>query len=154
MPDFNKVILMGRLCADPELKTTTSGISVTSFRLAINRKFTPKDQEKQTDFVDVVAWRQQAEFVCKYFTKGKPILVCGSLQSRNWQDKEGNKRYTVEVVADELTFVESGNGGGGAGNSGGARREAGEAPAQSQYASSYTDAGKFEEVSTDEDFPF
>ncbi|MHC1693868.1 MAG: single-stranded DNA-binding protein [Eubacteriales bacterium] len=152
MPDFNKVILMGRLCADPELKTTTSGISVTSFRLAINRKFTPKDQEKQTDFVDVVAWRQQAEFVCKYFTKGKPILVCGSLQSRNWQDKEGNKRTTIEVVADELTFVESG-GGGNAGSGGAPRRDT-DAPAQSQYASSYTDAGKFEEVSTDEDFPF
>lgn len=149
MPDFNKVILMGRLCADPELKTTASGISVTSFRLAINRRFGSKDQEKQTDFIDIVAWRQQAEFVSKYFTKGKPILVCGSIQSRNWQDKEGNKRTTIEVVADELTFVESG----GSGTGGGARRDT-DAPAQSQYASSYTDAGKFEEVSTDEDFPF
>lgn len=103
MADFNKVILMGRLCADPELKTTPSGISVTSFRLAINRKM----QKDATDFIDVVAWRQCAEFVCKYFTKGKPILVCGSIQSRNWEDKNGNKRTAIEVVADEATFTET-----------------------------------------------
>lgn len=144
MPDFNKAILMGRLTQDPELKTTASGISVTSFRLAINRKFTPKDQEKQTDFIDVVAWRQQAEFVCKYFSKGKPILVCGSIQSRNWQDKEGNKRTTIEVVADELTFVESG------GNS-----EGGKATNKDTTTpNNYTSRGDYEEVSTDEDFPF
>lgn len=98
---FNKVILMGRICADPELKTTQSGLSVTSFRLAVDRR----GKEKATDFIDVVAWRERAEFVCKYFTKGKPMLVCGSLQVREWEDKQGNKRRTVEVVADEVSFT-------------------------------------------------
>lgn len=148
MPDFNKVILMGRLCADPELKTTTSGISVTSFRMAINRKITTKDENApKADFIDIVAWRGTAEIVCKYFTKGKPILVCGSLQSRNWQDKEGNKRVSIEVVADEVTFVESKTSGGGG-------PTVDTPPPSTAYASSVSSGSKFEEISTDEDFPF
>lgn len=103
---FNKVILIGNMTADPELKQTTSGTSVCSFSIAVNRRFT-KEGEQNVDFINVVAWRQQAEFVTKYFKKGKPILVCGQLQTRNWTDNSGNKRYTTEVIADEISFVGS-----------------------------------------------
>lgn len=107
MASFNKVILIGNLVADPELKKTQNGVSVTSFRIAVGRRYTSKDSEApQADFIDIVCWRSTAEFVTQYFTKGKPILVCGSLQSRNWTDQNGQKRYTLEVVADEVSFVE------------------------------------------------
>lgn len=101
---FNKVILMGRICNDLELKTTQSGLPVVSFRLAVNRKV-GKDSETKTDFIDIVAWRTTATFTCTWFTKGKPMLVCGSLQVREWEDKQGGKRRTVEVVADEVSFT-------------------------------------------------
>lgn len=97
---FNKSILIGNLVATPELKQTQSGIPVTSFRLAVGRK-----TQKETDFIDIVAWRATAEFICRHFEKGNPILVCGSIQVRSWQDKDGNKRTTTEVVADEVSFV-------------------------------------------------
>ena len=104
---LNKVILMGRLVADPELRHTQSGIAVVSFRVAVDRNYRSADASAQTaDFIDVVAWRNTAEFVAKWFTKGKMIIVSGSIQSRNWTDKDGNKRYTVEVVADEVQFGE------------------------------------------------
>lgn len=105
MAAFNKVILIGNLCADPELKTTPNGVSVTSFSLAVGRR-KAKDQEPQTDFITVVAWRNTAEFICKYFQKGKAILIVGSLQTITWEDQNGNKRYATEVVADEAQFVE------------------------------------------------
>lgn len=104
MASFNKVILIGNLTADPELKQSQSGISVCSFSIAVNRKYN-KDGNNEVDFITVVAWRSQAEFVCKYFKKGKPILVCGQLQTRSWTDKQGQKRYATEVVADEVSFV-------------------------------------------------
>ena len=104
MSSFNKVILIGNLTADPELKQTTSGTSVCSFTIAVNRRFA-KDGEQACDFISVQAWRQSAEFVARFFTKGKPILVCGQLQTRSWTDKDGNKRYVTEVVADEVSFV-------------------------------------------------
>jgi single-strand DNA-binding protein len=106
MAAFNKVILIGNLCADPELKTTPNGVSVTSFRLAVGRKFSSKDQEPQTDFINCVAWRGTAEFICKYFQKGKSILIVGSIQTRSWDDQNGQKQYATEVVADEAQFVE------------------------------------------------
>lgn len=105
MAAFNKVILIGNLCADPELKQTPNGVSVTSFSLAVGRRKV-KDQEPQTDFINIVAWRNTAEFICKYFQKGKSILIVGFLQTRSWTDNEGNKRYATEVVADEAQFVE------------------------------------------------
>lgn len=105
MASFNKVILIGNLCADPELKQTQNGVSVTSFSIAVGRRRV-KDQEPQTDFISVVAWRNTAEFICKYFQKGKAILVVGSLQTRTWEDQNGQKRYATEVVADEAQFVE------------------------------------------------
>jgi single-strand DNA-binding protein len=105
MASLNKVILIGNLVADPELKKTPSGVSVTSFRIAVGRRFT-KDEAQQADFIDIVAWRNTAEFITKYFNKGKSILICGSIQTRSWTDQNGQKRYSVEVVADEASFVE------------------------------------------------
>ena len=102
---YNKSILIGRMVADPELRTTPNGVSVCSFRIAVNRPYS-KDGGK-ADFIDIVAWRERAEFVCRYFSKGKPILVEGSIQTRNYEDKNGSKRTAVEVVADNVRFVES-----------------------------------------------
>lgn len=106
MASFNKVILMGRLTADPELKQTQSGTAVTSFNLAVDRKYS-KSEEKKCDFITVVAWRQAAEFICKSFTKGQAMLVCGELQTRSWEDQQGNKRYATEVVVNEVNFCEA-----------------------------------------------
>ena len=106
--NFNKVIIGGRLTSDPELKTTPSGISVTSFTIAVNRRFGSKNgEDAQADFINVTAWRQTAEFVARYFNKGKPILICGQLQTRSWTDQNGQKHYATEVVAEEAAFVEN-----------------------------------------------
>lgn len=104
MSSFNKVILIGNLTQDPELKATLSGISVCTFSIAVNRRFS-KEGEQACDFISIVAWRQSAEFVSRYFKKGNPILVCGQIQTRSWTDGQGQKRYVTEVVADEVTFV-------------------------------------------------
>ena len=112
---LNKVIIMGRLARDPELRRTQSGVSVTSFRIACDRDFKSQSGEKETDWIDVVAWRNTAEFVSKYFTKGRMAIVEGRLQTRDWTDKDGNKRTAVEVVADNVYFGDSkrdGQGGG------------------------------------------
>ena len=103
---YNRAILIGRLVADPELRTTPNGVSVCSFCIAVDRPYS-KDKEKQADFINCVAWRERAEFVTRYFSKGKPILVEGSIQTRNYEDKNGSKRTAVEVVADNCRFVES-----------------------------------------------
>lgn len=105
--NLNKVILGGRLTANPELKTTPSGVSVTTFRIAVDRRF-GKGEEKQTDFIDISAWRTTAEFVCKYFVKGSSICVVGSLQTRSYE-KDGQKRTVYEIVADECMFVDGKN---------------------------------------------
>lgn len=101
---MNAVTLIGRLAADPELKTTGSGVSVTNFAIAVDRKGT-KGETKITDWLDIVAWRNTAEFVCKYFQKGSPIVIEGSIQTRMWEDGEGKKRKTVEIIADSVEFV-------------------------------------------------
>ena len=108
---MNSICLLGRLTADPELRNTPNGISVTNFDVAVDRSYTPKGQEKQVDFIPVQAWRQTAEFVCKYFRKGQRIALTGSLQTRSYTDKEGNKRTAYEVVAEHVFFAESKNGG-------------------------------------------
>ena len=105
MASLNKVILIGHMTANPELKQSTSGVSVCSFSIGVSRRYT-KGEQQQTDFITIVAWRQQAEFVCKYFKKGQAICVCGSLQTRSWTDNRNNKRYATEVIADEVSFVE------------------------------------------------
>lgn len=142
---FNRVILVGNLVADPELKTTPSGVSVTRFRLAVNRRFTRAGEQPQTDFFDIVAWRQTAEFVARFFTKGRPILVSGSLQNRNWTDNNGVKHYSSEIVADEVSFVDR-------------KSEGSPAPAMNQnsmptYSTPTADSG-FEDLSADDELPF
>lgn len=102
---LNVVVLMGRMVADPELKRTQSGVSVSSFRVAVDRSFSK--EERKADFIDVVSWKGTAEFVCKYFHKGSMIALAGSLQTRNYEDKNGNKRTAYEVVANEVHFAES-----------------------------------------------
>ena len=104
---LNHIVLMGRLTRDPELRRTGSGVAVASFTLAVDRDYAVQGAEKETDFVDIVAWRNTAEFVSKYFTKGRMAVVSGRLQIRNWQDKEGNKRRSAEVVADNVYFGDS-----------------------------------------------
>lgn len=102
---LNKAILMGRLVADPELKQTANNISVCKFTIAINRPFVPKDGgERQSDFINIVVWRNTAEFVSKYFTKGKMIIVEGALRNNNYTDSNGTKHYTIEVHADNVSF--------------------------------------------------
>jgi len=103
---LNKAILMGRLTRDPELRHTASNIPVTSFSLAVDRNY-GKGAERQTDFIDCVAWRSTAEFISRYFVKGQMMALVGSIQTRKWEDKDGNKRVSVEVVADEVSFADS-----------------------------------------------
>ncbi len=145
MASFNKVILIGNLVDDPELKQTPNGVPVTNFRIAVSRRFQNKDGQQEADFISIVCWRQSAEFVKRYFNKGRSILVCGSLQSRSWTDNNNQKRYTLEVVADEVSFVD---------------RKPDSQPAAGPQMSApapYSNAGEgisFEEMSTDDDLPF
>jgi len=104
---LNKIFIMGRLTRDPELRRTQSGTAVTSFSLAVDRDFKSQGGEKETDFIDVVAWRATAEFVAKYFAKGRMAVVEGRLQMRDWTDRDGNKRRSAEVVADNIYFGDS-----------------------------------------------
>ena len=104
---LNKAILMGRLTADPELRKTANETSVTTFTLAVNRSFSRSGEQAQTDFIDIVAWRSTAEFAAKWFTKGMQVAVSGRIQTRTWEDKQGQKRKNVEVVADEVFFADS-----------------------------------------------
>mgnify|MGYP002093714931 CR=1 FL=1 len=102
---LNRVILMGRITADPELKTTNTGVSVTSFSIAVDRNYVKQGEERKADFFNIVCWRSTAEFVCRYFGKGSLIAVEGQLQSRQFQAKDGSNRYVVEVVADNVSFT-------------------------------------------------
>ena len=104
---LNKIILMGRLTRDPELRRTQSGTAVASFTLAVDRDYKPQDGERETDFIDIVAWRGTGEFVSKYFTKGRMAVVEGRLQVRDWKDKDGAKRRSTEVIADNVYFGDS-----------------------------------------------
>ena len=153
MASFNKVILIGNMTADPELKQTQSGTSVCSFSIAVNRRFSKNEQGQTVDFINIVAWRQSADFVCRYFKKGNPILVCGQLQTRTWTDNQNQKRYSTEVVADEINFVDAKGEGPAAGQGGFAS-----AYTPDNYAPSYSSqqeaAPKFEEMSNDDDLPF
>jgi len=101
---MNRIIMMGRLTADPQVKTTNSGVSVLAFSVAVDREYTPKGAEKQTDFINCVAWRQTADFIARYFTRGQMIALEGALQSRNYDDKNGVKRTVWEVIVDRVHF--------------------------------------------------
>ena len=149
---FNKVILMGRLTADPELKQTQSGTAVVSFNLAVDRRYN-KDEEKKCDFITVVAWKQTAEFICKYFKKGSAILLCGELQTRSWEDNNGNKRYATEVVANEVSFCEGKNNSEG-NNSSNAYNGSQNANSGSYGYNPYSAPTNFEGAASDEDLPF
>ena len=104
---LNSIIIMGRLTADPELRSTSSGLSVTSFTVAVDRGYARTGEERKTDFIPVVAWRQTAEFITRYFRKASSICVMGSIQTRTWIDQQGMKRFATEIVADEAFFVDA-----------------------------------------------
>ena len=150
--NLNKVILCGRLTADPELKQTPSGIAVVSFTLAVNRRFQSRTadqaQAQQADFISVVAWRQTAEFISKFFKKGSALCVTGSLQTRSWQDPQGNRRYSTEVVVDDAMFVDSRTEGGVAPN--GYTPDAYTAPS---FSTPVAAAPNFEEMKAEDDLP-
>ena len=156
---LNKIVLMGRLTRDPELRQTQSGNSVASFTLACDRDFAAQGAEKETDFVDIVAWRNTAEFVSRYFTKGRMAVVEGRLQIRAWQDKEGNNRRSAEVVADNVYFGDSrrdsdgSSGGNYANNSYGGNNGGYSAPAGG-YAAPVGGSGFSEIDEEDGDLPF
>ena len=150
--NLNKVILAGRLTADPELKQTPSGVSLVTFSLAVNRRFTSRDgqnQQPEADFFRITAWRNTAEFIAKYFRKGSAICICGSIQNRSWTDQNGQKRYTTDIIAEEANFVESRNAQDSMPGMG--APDAFSAPA---YSSAPMSAPKFEEIKTDDDLPF
>lgn len=139
--NLNKVIIAGRLTADPELKSTPSGVPVTSFTVAVNRSYRAKNGEApQADFINVTAWRQTAEFITRYFHKSSSICIVGSIQTRSYTDKQGQKRYATEVVADEANFVDA------KGSSGAAESHTAEAGAEAPAG--YVDSGG------DDDLPF
>ena len=140
---FNLVVLTGRLTADPELKTTSNGLSVTTFSIAVDRRYR-SGEERQTDFINIVAWRQSAEFITKYFKKGSLIGIEGSIQTRRYQDKNGNNRTAFEVVVNNVQFVES-------------KRDSGAPMGDSAPASfSNADVNDFADLgdATDDDLPF
>ena len=141
---LNSIIIMGRLTADPELRTTSSGLSVTTFNVAVDRNFARAGEERKTDFFTVVAWRSQADFVSRYFRKGSMIAVQGSLQTRNYEDKNGNKRVAYEIVAEQVSFC-------------GSKSESGTySNDNANNASSYnsSSADDFSAVVDDDDLPF
>lgn len=146
---INNVVLMGRLVATPELRSTGTGISVASFTLAVERAYAKAGEQRQADFIDCIAWRNTAEFITRYFQKGSMIAITGNIQTRNYEDKNGNKRKAVEVVVDNASFcgskAESGTTGGYSAPAAPA------APAPSFTSGSESD---FEEISEDDDLPF
>lgn len=146
---LNKIILMGRLTRDPELRRTQTGTAVASFSLAVDRDYKAKGAEKETDFIDIVAWRNTAEFVSKYFAKGRMAVVEGRLQVRTYTDKEGNNRRVAEVVADNIYFGGSKKDGGntGSGNYGGSGYGG-------DYAGGDYGSSNFQEVDDDGELPF
>lgn len=151
--NLNKVVLAGRLTADPELKQTPSGVSVVRFTLAINRRFSRNNEqgEQQSDFISLVAWRQTAEFISKYFRKGSALCVTGSIQTRSWTDQQGQKRYGTDVVVDEAMFVDSRSESAGAQGTSYVPDSYNATPS---YSSAQSAAPNFEELNTDDDLPF
>ena len=149
--NLNKVILGGRLTADPELKQTPNGTPVVSFRIAVNRRFQSKENaQQQADFFNVTAWRGTAEIVSRYFHKGSCICIVGSIQNRSWTDQNGQKRYMTDIIAEEANFVESRNAQDGMPGMG--APDAYSTPAYSSPVQN--NAPKFEEIKTDDDLPF
>ena len=144
--NFNKVILGGRLTADPELKTTQSGIAVVSFSIAVNRRYKNAAQQTEADFFNVTAWRSTAELVARYFRKGSSICVVGTIQNSTWTDQQNVKHYRTDIVADEVMFVDSRSESGATGDDAGF--------AAPSFSTPVANAPKFEEIKTDDDLPF
>ncbi|MBR0112127.1 MAG: single-stranded DNA-binding protein [Clostridia bacterium] len=144
---LNCAAIVGRLVADPELHKTNTGVSVCSFTVAVDRSFVRQGEERQADFIDIVAWRNTAEFICRYFTKGSLIAIDGSIQTRNYEDRNGNKRKSTEIIANNVHFC-----GPKAGDSNGGRME-GAAVYQPEPSFSTVDEGDFKEIPED-DLPF
>ncbi|MGN0444211.1 MAG: single-stranded DNA-binding protein [Acutalibacteraceae bacterium] len=140
---INSVVLMGRLTADPELRTTTSGISVTRFTLAVDRNYNKSGEERKADFISMIAWRQNAEFICKYFGKGSMLAVTGSIQTGSYDDKNGNKVYTTDVLIDRASFC-------------GSKTESNKGSSSAATPPSYSSPpnSDFEEIPDEEDLPF
>ncbi len=140
---LNVAVLMGRLVADPELRHTPNDISVTTFTIAVDRSYVKPGADRQADFIDIVAWRNTADFVCKYFHKGQLVAVQGVIQTRSYMDKDGNKRKAFEIVADNVHFAES-------------KRSPSAAPVEDTEPPAYAsgDTGDFENVPSDDDLPF
>ncbi len=165
---LNQVALMGRLTADPELRRTPSDVAVTTFTIAVNRSYVKQGAERQADFIDIVAWRNTAEFICRYFKKGQMMAVTGSIQTRTYTDKEGKNRKAFEVVADNVYFTDSKNSqnnqGGGNDYSSGYSGNSGSSYSQSYGNSAYSAPEKpaysagndsdFTEIPEDDDLPF
>ena len=154
--NLNKVVIAGRLTSDPELKTTQTGTSVTSFTVAVNRRYQKDGAEQQADFISCTAWRQTAEFITKYFAKGSSICVTGSIQTRKWQDQNGQTRYGTDVVVDEAMFVD-------AKGEGPSRQNAGQGAQNSYVPDNYgapsfqsqnAQAPKFEDIAGEDGLPF
>ena len=146
---LNVVVLTGRLVADPELRHTASDLAVTTFTIAVNRRYARAGEERQTDFIDIVAWRSNAEFVCKYFQKGSLIAIEGSIQTRTYQDKDGKNRKVFEVVANNVQFAESKKDGGNVS----APQNAFE-PSDNMNSYSSGSDEDFQTTDTDDDLPF
>ena len=141
---LNKVVLMGRLTADPELRRTQNNTAVASFSLAVNRTYSRNSEQQQTDFIDIVAWSSTAEFVAKWFKKGQMMALSGRLQIRSWEDRQGNKRRTAEVVAEEVFFADS-------------KRDSGGPMSRNDDALAFDipqSAGDFDELDDDSQLPF
>ncbi|MBE6830077.1 single-stranded DNA-binding protein [Clostridium sp. KNHs216] len=150
---LNVAVLMGRLVADPELRHTPNDVSVTSFTIAVDRSYVKSGADRQADFIDIVAWRSTADFVCRYFHKGQLVAVQGSIQTRTYTDKDGNKRKAFEVVADNVHFAESKRDSAGAQ---GSNYHSKTDITAEQPVPAYTsgDTGDFEEMPLDDDLPF
>lgn len=155
--NLNKAVLCGRLTADPELKQTPSGVQVCTFTLAVNRRYQAKNADgtptaaQQADFISCVAWRNAAEFLCRYFRKGSSVCITGAIQTRSWTDQSNQKRYSTEIVAEEVMFVDNKNESGAASSQGAENDSKGSAV---PHAIDQLAAPSFEELKTDEDLPF
>ena len=155
---MNNVSLIGRLTADPELRHTQSGIATTRFSIAVDRNYSKQGEERQADFINLVAWRQTAEFICKYFSKGRRIAVKGSIRTGSYVGQDGNKRYTFDVQVDNAEFCDSKQdssySGSGSYNGGSDSRRSYRQESEPAPSFSNGDAGDFVDMPTDEDLPF
>lgn len=152
--NLNKVILGGRVASEPEQKQTPSGVSVVTYSMAVDRRFTPEGKERETDFFRVTAWQSTAEFIARYFHKGDAICIVGRIQNRSWTDQSGQKHYMTDIIADEANFVESKKDRPAAGDGQASVSGAAAMPPPTAYTTPGASGVRFENIQTDEDLPF